>query len=87
MRHLVYSVRYSEVPINSSLLTITLHSSVTTTLVYSFRFVVLPSSTHSFTAGVEGCLFSLDHTQTHTTAGRTSLDEGSARHRDLYLTT
>jgi hypothetical protein len=34
-----------------------------------------------------GFLFSLDHTQTHTTVGRTPLDEGSARHRDLYLTT
>jgi hypothetical protein len=34
-----------------------------------------------------GFLFSLDHTQTHTTVGRTPLDEGSARRRDLYLTT
>jgi hypothetical protein len=34
MRHLVYSVRYSVVRINSSLLTKTLYSSVTTTLVY-----------------------------------------------------
>jgi hypothetical protein len=34
-----------------------------------------------------GCLFSLDHTQTHTTVGRTPLDDGSARRRDLYLTT
>jgi hypothetical protein len=34
-----------------------------------------------------GCLFSLDHTQTHTTVGRTPLDEGSARRRDFYLTT
>jgi hypothetical protein len=34
-----------------------------------------------------GCLFSLDHTQTHITVGRTPLDEGSARCRDLYLTT
>jgi hypothetical protein len=33
------------------------------------------------------CLFSLDLTQTHTTVGRTPLDEGSARRRDLYLTT
>jgi hypothetical protein len=32
-------------------------------------------------------VISLDHTQTHTTVGRTPLDEGSARHRDLYLTT
>ena len=28
-----------------------------------------------------------DHTQTHTTLGRAPLDEGSARRRDLYLTT
>jgi hypothetical protein len=33
------------------------------------------------------CLFSLDHSQTHTTVGRTCLDKGSARCRDLYLTT
>jgi hypothetical protein len=32
-------------------------------------------------------VISLDHTQTHTTVGRTPLYEGSARHRDLYLTT
>jgi hypothetical protein len=35
MRHLVYSVRYSVVPINSSLLTVTLHYTVITTLVYN----------------------------------------------------
>ena len=29
----------------------------------------------------------LDHKQRQTTVGRTPLDEGSARHRDLYLTT
>jgi len=29
----------------------------------------------------------LDHTQRRTTVGRTSLDEGSARRRDLYLIT
>jgi hypothetical protein len=34
-----------------------------------------------------GFLFSLDHTQAHTTVGRTPLDEGSARRRDLYLRT
>ena len=32
-------------------------------------------------------LMFLDHTQRRTTVGRTSLDEGSARRRDLYLTT
>jgi hypothetical protein len=49
-----------------------------------FRFVVLPSSTYSQQVSR---LFSLDHIQTHTTVGRTPLDEGSARRRDLYLTT
>jgi hypothetical protein len=34
-----------------------------------------------------GFLFSLDHTQTHTTVGRTPLDEGSAPRRELYLAT
>jgi hypothetical protein len=38
------------------------------------------------TAGVEVFVFSLDHTQTHTTVGRTPLDEGSARRRDLANT-
>jgi hypothetical protein len=32
-------------------------------------------------------VISFDHTQTHTTVSRTPLDEGSARRRDLYLTT
>jgi choline dehydrogenase-like flavoprotein len=32
-------------------------------------------------------VISFDHTQAHTTVGRTPLDEGSARRRDLYLTT
>jgi hypothetical protein len=32
-------------------------------------------------------VISLDHTQTHTTVGRTSVDKRSARRRDLYLTT
>jgi hypothetical protein len=34
-----------------------------------------------------GFLFALDYTQTHITFGRIPLDEGSARRRDLYLTT
>jgi hypothetical protein len=63
------------------------HLLVTLSLSFFFRFVVLPSSTYLFTVGVEGFLFSFDHTQTHTTVGRTSVDEGSARRRDLYLTT
>ena len=35
---------------------------------------------------IHGGLFFLDHTQRHTTVGRTPLDEWSARRRDLYLT-
>ena len=33
------------------------------------------------------CTMFLDHTQRHTTVGRTPLDEWSARRRNLYLTT
>jgi hypothetical protein len=51
------------------------------------RFVVLPSSTCSQQVSRVFILFSLDHTQTNTTVGKTPLDEGSARRRDLYLTT
>jgi hypothetical protein len=51
-------------------------------LVLSESFPLLP--THS---RCRVCLFSFDHTQTHTTVGRTPLDEGSARRRDFYLTT
>jgi hypothetical protein len=57
------------------------HGRITT-----FNFVVLPSSTYFFTVGVEGLIFSLDYTQTYTRVGRTPLDKGSARRRDLYLT-
>jgi hypothetical protein len=32
-------------------------------------------------------VISFDHIQAHTTVSRTPLDEGSARCRDLYLTT
>jgi hypothetical protein len=49
-----------------------------------FRFAVL-NLFYLLTVGVEVVLFSLDHTQTHTTVGRTPLDEGSASRRDLYL--
>jgi hypothetical protein len=46
-----------------------------------------PSLFYLLIAGVEVVLFSRDHTQTDTRVGRTPLDEGSARRRDLYLTT
>jgi hypothetical protein len=51
----------------------------------SFRFVVLMSST--FSQQVSRFFFSLDRTETHITVGRTPLDEGSAPHRELCLTT
>jgi hypothetical protein len=61
----------------------TLMSAVMTKICFvSQSFPFLP--THS---RCRGCLFSLDHTQTHTTVARTPLDKGSARLRDLYLTT
>jgi hypothetical protein len=49
-------------------------------------FQVLPSSTYLFIVGVEVVYFHLI-TLRHTAVGRTPLDEGSARRRDLYLTT
>jgi hypothetical protein len=50
----------------------------------SFRFAVLPSSTYSQQVSR---LFIFTWSHSHTTLGRTPLDEGSARRRDLYLTT
>jgi hypothetical protein len=46
-----------------------------------------PHLFYLLTVGVEVFVFSLDHSQTHTTVGGTPLDEGSAGHRDFYLTT
>jgi hypothetical protein len=40
---------------------------------------------HSRCRGV--FVISFDHTQAHSTVGRTPLDEGPARRKDLYLTT
>ena len=45
MRHLVYSVRYAVVPINSSLLTTTLYSSVITTFVHNNTRYLVPFMT------------------------------------------
>jgi hypothetical protein len=55
--------------------------------IHTSSFVSLPSPLLPVHSRCRGCLLSLDHTQTHTTVGRTPLDEGSARRRDLYLTT
>jgi hypothetical protein len=45
MRYLVYNVRYSVIPIDSSLLTVTLHYSVITTLVYNDTTYAVPFMT------------------------------------------
>ena len=45
MRHLIYSVRYSVVPTNYSLLTITLQSSVRKTIVYNYTRYSVPFMT------------------------------------------
>jgi hypothetical protein len=52
----------------------------------SLRFVVLPSPTYSQQVS-RLFIFTWSHSDTHTRVGRTPLDEGSARRRDLYLTT
>ena len=52
----------------------------------TFSFFPCPTSFYLTRLGVEG-YYSFGHTQWHTTVGRTPLDEGSARRRDLYLTT
>jgi hypothetical protein len=57
--------------------------------IVSFRFVVRTSSTYSQQVSrlfIFTCSHSDTH-QTHTPYGRTPLDEGSARRRDLYMTT
>jgi hypothetical protein len=51
-------------------------------------FFLSSSSTYSgFPFQCRGFVFPFDHTERHTTVGRTTLDEGSARRRGLYLTT
>jgi hypothetical protein len=53
----------------------------------SFCFAVLSIFHLLVHSRCRGVLISLDHTQVHTTVGRTPLDEGSARRSDLYVTT
>jgi hypothetical protein len=56
--------------------------------IYNFLFLCSPSLFFLLVHNrYRGFLFSLDHTQTHTTVGRTPLDERSVRRRILYLTT
>jgi hypothetical protein len=52
-------------------------------------FVTFFLSPTSFYLTMVRCrgVIAFDHTQWHATVGRTPLDEGSARRRDLYLTT
>jgi len=55
---------------------------------FSWRYIPLRSYFHSPVAGLaSSCSRFLNHTQRHTTVGRTPLDEWSIRRRDLYLTT
>jgi hypothetical protein len=55
-----------------------------TLLYFTQSFPLLPTCSQQVSRVF---VISLDHIQTHTTVGRTPLDEGSARQRDLYLTT
>ena len=50
-------------------------------------FLVLLFYLLRFPVSVSRFVIPFDHTERHTTVGRTPLDEGSARRRDLYLTT
>jgi hypothetical protein len=64
-------------------------SALKVTSFVSFRFVSFrsPSLFYLLTAGVEVVHFSLDHTQTHTTVGRTPLDGDRSVAETSYLTT
>ena len=53
---------------------------------FFLSFFLSPASFCLSSLGVEGYSFMWSHSHT-TTVGRTPLDGGSARHRDLYLTT
>jgi hypothetical protein len=56
--------------------------------IYIFFFFSPPLlPTPDFPFQCRGFVISFDHTERHTTVGRTPLDEGSARRTDLYLTT
>jgi hypothetical protein len=54
-------------------------------LPFNNSFFLSPTTLYLTRLGVEG-YYSFDHTQWQATGGRTPLDEGSARRRDLYLT-
>ena len=56
------------------------------TFSFNISFFLSPTCVYLTRLGVEG-YYSFDHTQSHTTGGRTPLDEGSACRRDLYLAT
>jgi hypothetical protein len=55
-------------------------------VIEALTYFLCPTSFYLTRLGVEG-YYSYDHTQGHTTVARTLLDEGSARRRELYLTT
>ena len=54
-------------------------------MVYLY-FFLSPTSFYLTMVRFRGVI-AFDHTQGHTTVGRTPLDEGSARRRDFHLTT
>jgi hypothetical protein len=56
---------------------------------YHMLYICFFLSLTSFYLAMVRCrrVIAFDHTQGHTTVGRTPLDEGSARRRDLYVTT
>jgi len=58
----------------------------TYTHTYTYTFFLLWCCDPTWVMASSFLMF-LDHTQRHTTVGRTPLDERSARRRDLYLTT
>jgi hypothetical protein len=55
-------------------------------ILFLLSFFLSPTSFCLTTIRCRGVI-TLDHTQGHTTVGRTPLDEESIRRRDLYLTT
>jgi len=72
------------IPPSSNMLSFQTSTEISSFLILSFLYLLIVGMVGYF------CIWSLSmtHTYTHThTLGRTPLDEGSARRRDLYLTT
>jgi hypothetical protein len=64
------------------------HTAVASVISSFLTFLLSPSLFYLLVhSRCPGFFISFDHTQAHTTVGRTPLDEGSAGRRDFYLTT